>query len=146
MKFVTFSGPSGVQKLGVVVNGDTQVLDLAAAAEILGTDASVFGSMLDLIHAGQDGLDRARQVVAQLSGGKIEAALAGYGSVRLLSPLPRPEQIRDFLCFERHLRQARRQRLKLVAAKQADPDAALQAMIDAGQADPAPIWYEQPIY
>jgi 2-keto-4-pentenoate hydratase/2-oxohepta-3-ene-1,7-dioic acid hydratase in catechol pathway len=57
--------------------------------------------------------------------------------VKLRSPLPEPRQIRDFLAFERHIRQARAHRHLFG--------------ITGGATDPAKveipaIWYQQPTY
>ncbi|MEW5423458.1 fumarylacetoacetate hydrolase family protein [Amorphus sp. 3PC139-8] len=142
MKFVTFDTASKAARPGAVVNDGAHILDLRRAAELSGASAPGFGSLLELIQAGEAGLEWARTLVSR----SPEEALLDAGGVRLLAPLPRPEQIRDFLCFEMHLRQARRQRLQLLASKTADPDQALQRMIDNGQADPPEIWYKQPVY
>ncbi|MEC7763747.1 MAG: fumarylacetoacetate hydrolase family protein [Pseudomonadota bacterium] len=144
MKLVTFHSPDhgGAPRLGAVLSSLTEVLDFAA------TDAAepAFRSMLDLIQAGPETLNKARESVAKAEAGSFAEAVLPLAGVSLLAPLPRPEQIRDFLCFERHLRQARTQRLKLQAAKTADPEKTLQEMIDAGLATPSEIWYRQPVY
>ena len=57
--------------------------------------------MQALIEVGEPALNRAREIVAaaQTGGrGTIDTA-----SVKLLAPLPVPAQMRDFLCFEKHL-------------------------------------------
>jgi 2-keto-4-pentenoate hydratase/2-oxohepta-3-ene-1,7-dioic acid hydratase in catechol pathway len=146
MKLVTFDTGAGNARLGAVVDDGARILDLAGAAELSGVNGDAFASMIDLVNSGEIGLRWATDLVSGVSGGRLDAALRAYEGTRLYAPLPRPEQLRDFLCFERHLKQARRQRLRLVAGKSPDPDAAFQRMIDAGQAEPADVWYRQPIY
>lgn len=82
--------------------------------------------MLALIEAGEPGLDLARELIETASA---ECRLP-MADVRLLAPLPRPTQMRDFLCFEEHLKNSFAQAEKLT-----------------GQAREIPaVWYEQPIY
>jgi 2-keto-4-pentenoate hydratase/2-oxohepta-3-ene-1,7-dioic acid hydratase in catechol pathway len=50
--------------------------------------------------------------------------------VRLAAPLPEPPQIRDFLCFEEHLKNSFAQAAKLTGEEHEIP----------------PVWYQQPIY
>ena len=101
--------------------------------------------MQALIEAGEPALGRAREIVAdaQHSGrGVIDAA-----SVRLLAPLPVPPQMRDFLCFEKHLIQAFA-RMRARARR----DRARSRKSDARDGDKqAPtsvpkIWYERPSF
>ena len=60
--------------------------------------------MLALIDGGPAALERARAVAAKP---KVVHDLA---AVTLLAPLPVPRRIRDFLCFELHVRQSRANR------------------------------------
>ena len=100
MRLITFTA-SGAQRVGAFVDNDRRVVDFVAAS---GGSDPAFSSMQALIEAGTPALDRARAIVAdaQRSGrGVIDAA-----AVKLLAPLPAPPQMRDFLCFEKHLIQA----------------------------------------
>ena len=49
-------------------------------------------------------------------------------SVKLLAPLPAPPQMRDFLCFEKHLIQAFARMRHVRAATTSDPEKALREM------------------
>ena len=100
MRLVTFVA-SGNERVGALIDGDRRIVDFAAARADAGP---AFASMQALIEAGPAALDRAREIAAdaQRTGrGAIDTA-----SVKLLAPLPTPPQMRDFLCFEKHLIQA----------------------------------------
>jgi 2-keto-4-pentenoate hydratase/2-oxohepta-3-ene-1,7-dioic acid hydratase in catechol pathway len=125
VRLATFESAS-TAKLGAVIDGDETIVDLQAAQQSRADSSPALESMLALIEAGESGLELARELV--------EAAPADcrlpLSEVRLLAPLPRPSQIRDFLCFEEHLRNSFAQAEKLT-----------------GQAREIPaVWYEQPIY
>ncbi|MBL8381700.1 MAG: fumarylacetoacetate hydrolase family protein, partial [Burkholderiales bacterium] len=82
--------------------------------------------MLSLIEAGPTAL-------AKLKTG-TPLALQG---VRLLAPIPRPPRIRDFLCFELHVRQSRANRhLFGLGTERLDP----------AKVEIARVWYERPVY
>jgi 2-keto-4-pentenoate hydratase/2-oxohepta-3-ene-1,7-dioic acid hydratase in catechol pathway len=119
MRLLTFQHSSG-PRLGALVENEV-VLDLAAA-----DPQPAFGSMLALIDAGEPGLERARALVAHPAA----AATVPLAEVALLAPLPEPRQIRDFLCFEEHLRNCYATVERLGGPHQEIP----------------PVWYEQPIY
>ena len=57
-------------------------------------------------------------------------------AVELLAPVPEPRQMRDFLCFEKHLRQARANRYLFTGGERGDP----------AKMEIPKVWYEQPIY
>ena len=140
MRLVTFAA-SGVQRIGALVDGDRRIVDFAAAPAAAG---SAFSSMQALIEAGEPALSRAREVVAaaQTSGrGTIDTA-----SVKLLAPLPVPAQMRDFLCFEKHLIQAFARMRHVRAATTSDPEKTLREMEQAGTYNVPKIWYERPSF
>lgn len=129
MRLVTFCTGTGADRLGVWLEND-EIADLTA------TGAAEFASMQALIEGGKPALDAARAAVAG-------APRAGLEAVTLRAPLPVPQQLRDFMLFEKHVRQAARTRLVVDAKKRG----ASQAEIDAIPAPMAPDqWYKQPIY
>ncbi len=126
MKLVSFFTQDGAEHIGSVVDDGRSVIDFTAA-----DTSAVFRSMLDLIDAGPAGLERARE--AERRG----AVRHGIEQVRLRAPLPEPRQMRDFLSFEKHLRQARANRHLLgIAGMPSDP-----AKVELPE-----VWYRQPIY
>jgi 2-keto-4-pentenoate hydratase/2-oxohepta-3-ene-1,7-dioic acid hydratase in catechol pathway len=118
--------------LGALIEGDTEILDLSTC----------FGSMQALIEAGSAGLAAVRAVVAAAPPARRLPA----GAATLLSPLPVPVQVRDFMCFEEHARQAGFNASKFMAKDMPDPAAALAAIEAAGPQPPPKIWFEQPVY
>ncbi|HKR91017.1 fumarylacetoacetate hydrolase family protein [Novosphingobium sp.] len=133
MRLVTFEY-DGAVRLGAILD-DGDILDLAAAAAWAGTTDPAFATMLSLIDEGEGALDRARALAASPPG----EAVLGAAAIRLLAPLPRPTQIRDFSAFEQHMLQSGKVVFTLNA-------------IRAGKEPPKgpivlpKVWYDQPIY
>ncbi len=119
MKLITFEDKDGRQRPGALLDDLETVVDLSAE----------FADVLALIDGGQAALDRARQMV------EARAATVSLDQVKLSAPLPLPRQIRDFMCFEKHSRQAFAASARL-QGKEVDPD----------KYRPPQIWYDQPIY
>lgn len=88
MKFVTYSASGTTARPGLFT--DEGILPLPD------------DSMLELIQAGQDGLDRARNT-------PIENLLP-LNEARLHAPIPRPPTLRDFYAFEQHVKTANQNR------------------------------------
>ena len=124
MKLVTFE-TNGARHIGAVLADGATIADFTAASS-----APHFADMLALIDGGEAALDEAR---ALEQSPKVTVAL---GSVKLLAPVPEPRQMRDFLCFEKHLRQARANRYLFTGGERVDP-----AKVEIPK-----IWYDQPIY
>lgn len=126
MKLVTFDLPTGARHIGALRDDGAHIADFTASS-----GAVHFRDMLALIDAGPAALDDARRLTASAS------VVHALSAVRLAAPLPEPRQMRDFLCFEKHLRQARTQRhLFGITGYPTDP-----AKVDVPR-----IWYEEPVY
>ena len=141
MRLVTFVA-SGMQRVGALQDGDRRIVDFVAVRG--GGAGPAFHSMQALIEAGPPALDLARDIVADArrsSRGVIEAT-----SVRLLAPLPAPAQMRDFLCFEKHLIRAFGRLRQVRAAAAPDPEKALREMEEKGIYAVPKIWYERPSF
>jgi 2-keto-4-pentenoate hydratase/2-oxohepta-3-ene-1,7-dioic acid hydratase in catechol pathway len=141
MRLVTFAA-GGAERLAALIDNDRQIVDFTAARPDAGP---AFASMQALIEAGPPALERARDIAsdAQRDGrGVIDAK-----SVKLMAPLPRPEQLRDFLCFEKHLIQAFTQIQRIRALASPDPDQALSDLEKQGASfKPPKSWYERPSF
>jgi 2-keto-4-pentenoate hydratase/2-oxohepta-3-ene-1,7-dioic acid hydratase in catechol pathway len=129
------------ERLGAL-DGD-QVIDLQAAhAAKAGEAAPALTSMQALIEASEAGMALARSALTSAG----EAARHALAETTLLSPLPCPVQMRDFLCFETHMRQAGDAVARLTALASPDPEAALADLARVGSRPIPPVWYQQPIY
>ncbi len=100
MKLVTFKKDQQIF-LGALCEAENIVVDLQRAhAELYGTNSSIYRSMQSLIDSGEPGLQMAQQLLARMP----KPALVALNQIELLAPLPRPVQMRDFLCFETYHR------------------------------------------
>lgn len=98
--------------------------------------------MQSLIEAGPAAWDEAR-VVARESATKFVHELSRYS---LLAPLPCPLQIRDFMCFEKHVIQAFGAAFRMRARRAATPAEREALLAQADAYRPPPVWYERPLY
>lgn len=124
MKLVTFE-TGGARHIGALLQGEREAVDLTAAEA-----APYFRDMLALIDGGAAALDHARRLL-QRPPKSVKLA-----DVRLLAPVPEPRQMRDFLVFEQHIRNARAITPTFRGGERLDP-----AKVEIPK-----VWYEQPIY
>ncbi|HEX7053087.1 MAG TPA: fumarylacetoacetate hydrolase family protein [Burkholderiales bacterium] len=121
MRLVTFTVGSAAPRAGALVEGDRRVLDLQAAyGRLYHGTSPVLDSVLAIVEAGAQALD----TIDQLLRSPSPAVMHARDDVRLLAPIPVPPQMRDFLCFEKHLVQA----FRAIGGK------------------PPAAWYERPIF
>ena len=126
MKLITFETAVGGQRIGALLPGEARIADFTAS-----DPAPYFRDMLALIDGGEAALEHARRCVA------TPAVTHDLAAVTLKAPVPEPRQMRDFLCFEKHLRQARTQRhLFGITGYPTDP-----AKVEVPR-----VWYEEPVY
>jgi fumarylacetoacetate (FAA) hydrolase len=130
MKLVTYQTEDRRTGVGLLAAGDrivdlTRAFEWAAPSEGPGPGPQP-ESMIALLQAGPDLLAAAAEVNARLAA--LDAAalegLALPASARLLAPVPRPNNLRDFYAFEQHVKAAR----------------ALRNL------DMIPEWYEIPVF
>lgn len=141
MRFLSFL-QSGVSRPGVLLDEDT-VLDIRRAVETLKvTGGQGLNSVLAVIQAGEAGLD----TVGELLAAAPHEAVLALSDLQLQSPLPVPEQIRDFANYEGHCLKAMAASMRLRAASEDDPEAALERMQASGAYVLPAIWYEIPLY
>lgn len=140
MRLVTFLA-SGAERLGALVSENRQIVDFAGAHD--GGDPA-FASMQAFIAEGEDALYRARNIIADAR--RTGRGLIDSAAVKLLAPLPLPAQMRDFLCFEKHLLQSFARLRQLRAAAAPDPEKALREMEAQGTFSVPKIWYERPSF
>jgi len=119
LKLATFVAPDGALRIGVMTR-EGRVAEIAE-----------YPDMLSLIEAGAAGLEAASRAL------KSAKRLFERGSVKLLAPLPRPTRLRDFLCFELHVRQSRANRYLFGMGTE---------RLDPAKVEIAKVWYEKPVY
>ena len=127
MKLATFVSSNAKSAVGVVDTVHRRLLGLKEAARLSGDVASYFDDMLSLIDAGPRGLRHAQQLCEQWNA---DASIP-LSQLKLLAPLPRPQQIRDCLVFEEHFANS----LKRAAERNGRPPQVIPR-----------IWYDQPVY
>ena len=142
MKLVTFSVRGGNPRSGALINDGKKVVDLAAANEVRGRKSLSLGSVLAIVEGGQNALDEAYDTLKSPSGEAVHAREA----VKLHAPIPNPPQMRDFLCFEKHLKQAFAAARKVRAKQSSDPEAAMREMEEKNILAVPQIWYERPLF
>jgi len=140
MRLVTFRH-DGSDHLGALTP-EEGLLDLAEAARQVGADAAPFHSMLALIEAGPDAWERARDLVATAPAAERVAAAA----VTLRAPLPLPPQVRDFMCFEKHVVQAFGAAFRMRASRATSAQERDALLAQAQAYRPPEAWYRQPLY
>lgn len=149
MKLITYEVQGGELKLGALRDDNNAVIiDLAAGADALGLkDAGALGSMLTLIEGGDAAMQLAREIVEEAAR-KPDQTWAGIkgSSVKWKSPLPVPPQFRDCLMFEEHLLNSYSMLRKTLAAREADPVAALAEYEAKGIYRVPAVWYDIPVY
>jgi 2-keto-4-pentenoate hydratase/2-oxohepta-3-ene-1,7-dioic acid hydratase in catechol pathway len=146
MKLVTFTANGRAPRAGGLIQGGKRVVDLQAAHQARWKKTSrSLSSVLAIAEGGPDALDRASET---LKGAATRApkAVLPRSAVKLLAPIPNPPQMRDFLCFEKHLVQAFNAARKLRASQSSDPEAAMREMEANGILVVPKVWYERPLF
>lgn len=143
MKLVTFRDKNNIERPGVWVENDTKIIDFQSSNIKNGSNPEPsFSSILKIIEAGDAAL---AFINTELDNPHSEAIFKTQ-DVPLCSPIPQPPQIRDCLCFEKHLVQAYEVLRKIKASKEPYPEAALLEYEKQGLFRIPDIWYQQPIY
>jgi 2-keto-4-pentenoate hydratase/2-oxohepta-3-ene-1,7-dioic acid hydratase in catechol pathway len=124
MKLVTFE-TGGARHIGALLPGGREAVDFTA-----GDAAPYFRDMLALIDGGAAALEHAKRLLER------PPRRVTLSEVRLLAPVPEPRQMRDFLVFEQHIRNARAMSPTFRGSERLDP-----AKVEIPK-----VWYEQPIY
>lgn len=143
MRLVTFVDAAGVERAGALIDDDRAVLDFQAAYQATqGRESAQLASVLALVEAGEAGLAQARELVAKAPSGAVHERHA----VKLRAPIQPPPQMRDFSCFELHLKQSFAAARRTRALATADPEATLRAMNTRADDRVIDTFNRQPIY
>ncbi|MGB7436960.1 MAG: fumarylacetoacetate hydrolase family protein [Candidatus Acidiferrum sp.] len=87
MRLVRYEGSDGVARLGALT--DQGVINLEAAARILGLPASPFTEMSSFLSAGEGAIDQAQKLIHSIPQG----TLVPLADVKLRAPVPHPGKI-----------------------------------------------------
>jgi 2-keto-4-pentenoate hydratase/2-oxohepta-3-ene-1,7-dioic acid hydratase in catechol pathway len=142
MKLVTFSARGASLRSGALIDDGKTVVDLSAASEAKGRKSNSLGSVLSIIEGGQEALDQAYDAIKS----PPKNAVLARDAVKLHAPVPNPPQMRDFLCFEKHLKQAFAAARKVRAKQSADPEVAMREMEEKNILALPQAWYERPLF
>jgi 2-keto-4-pentenoate hydratase/2-oxohepta-3-ene-1,7-dioic acid hydratase in catechol pathway len=103
MRLVTFRHQNQ-QEIGALADADAHIIRLQAAEQLrTGKTNPHFDSMLAFLQGANAARDAALQTVEFAISQRPEAAFLARAAVDLLSPVPRPESIREFMVFEQHV-------------------------------------------
>ena len=143
MKLITFADNDGHNRLGALLSDETSAIDLRCAYELeFGSSNSHLDSMLALIEGGNEALSLVHSLIDLVP----DDAVLKVDNLTLKAPIPQPPQIRDCLCFEKHLIQAFNVLRKVKAEAEPDPKAALAEFENKGLFRIPEVWYQQPLY
>lgn len=142
MRLVTYRGAGGQLRAGTLIEADSAIVDLALAATAAGSDPVAFASILTLLDGGDEAMAAARALVARAP----TASVIERASVKLCAPVQPPPQMRDFSCFELHLRQSFAAARRARVAHLPDPEAALAEMNTRADDRVIATFQRQPIY
>ena len=119
MKLVTFLGSGSIQpRIGAWINQNRHIVVLEKAAAARDAEAvPFFKDMIAFLAGGRESLDKACALVDWAMDEQTPDLVIESSTVTLLSPVPRPESIRDAMAFEDHIINCiRRAGLKKLAA------------------------------
>jgi 2-keto-4-pentenoate hydratase/2-oxohepta-3-ene-1,7-dioic acid hydratase in catechol pathway len=134
MRLITFhTGRPEASRLGVLMD-DGSAVDLTASGE------PVLADMLSLIEAGEAGLAAADRARAK------GANRLRVDELKLRAPLPLPPQIRDAMCFHKHIRQSQTAQVRRRARESGDPARLAEAERFAETYQLPEVYSRQPTY
>ncbi len=103
MRLITFRR-QGTEEIGALADADTKVVRLQAAEKLRsGSPHPLLSGMLSFLQGGQESRETAEFACDFAISQRPEGVIVERASVELLSPVPRPESIRDFMVFEQHV-------------------------------------------
>jgi 2-keto-4-pentenoate hydratase/2-oxohepta-3-ene-1,7-dioic acid hydratase in catechol pathway len=145
MRLVTYKYKDS-SRAGALLDGDKKVIDLQAAyaSKYDGNTSPYLDSILAIAEGGDEAFELAFDLVSDK--GISSSVIVPRTEVKLLAPIPCPPQMRDFLCFEKHLLQAYTALRTIKAATEVDPEASMREMNAKGILQMPKTWYERPYF
>ena len=147
MRLVTFRH-QGPQEIGTLTQADSKIIRLQAAEALRSGQANPhLQDMPAFLGGGGAARDSAQQAVEFALGQRPDGVVIERASVDLLSPVPRPESIREFMVFEQHVINCTRRfgmpRWMASLDRSVEKTLGRKASLAYRIARP---WYEQPVY
>ena len=103
MRLATFRH-QGVEDIGALTDADSKIVRLQASERLRNGQANpYFQTMLAFLRGGNAAREAGQQAIEFALSERSEDAIIDRASVELLSPVPRPESIREFMVFEQHV-------------------------------------------
>jgi 2-keto-4-pentenoate hydratase/2-oxohepta-3-ene-1,7-dioic acid hydratase in catechol pathway len=147
MRLVTFRN-AGVEEIGALADADSRIVRLQAAEELRGGKPNPhFESMLAFLRGGNAAREAAAQTFEFARSQRPERIFLDRATVELLSPVPRPESIREFMVFEQHVINCTRRfempQWRASVDRLVEKTLGRKATLAYRKARP---WYERPVY
>lgn len=147
MKLVTFLDDAGAAHIGALTDRDRTIIKLQAGALAKdNVESPYFRDMLSFLEGGLPAREEGEAIVRFVEDRRPTGAGVPLDAVTLLAPVPRPESIRDCLCFEQHIINC----IRVVGLKRLAP---LDEWIERVFGRKRSIayfgnkaWYERPVY
>jgi 2-keto-4-pentenoate hydratase/2-oxohepta-3-ene-1,7-dioic acid hydratase in catechol pathway len=148
MRLVTFQQQGGVQEIGALAAADSKIIRLQAAEQLRAGESNPnFQTMLAFLQGGSASREASERTVEFALSRHPEHVLIDRATVRLLSPVPRPESIREFMVFEQHVINCTRRfgmpRWAASLDRALEKTLGRKATLAYRMARP---WYERPVY
>ncbi len=147
MRLVTYADENGTERIGALAGEGREIVALQAGAISRDNAPSpCFENMLAFLEGGARAREKGQEVAAYAQEQRPPGVIIPLDEVRLLAPVPRPQSIRDCLCFEQHIINS----IRVVGLQRFAP---LDEWVErtfgrkrsiAYRANKA--WYERPIY
>ena len=103
MRLATFQH-QGFLKIGALAEADSEIILLQAAEQLRSGEVNPhLQSMLAFLKGASKARDAAQCAIEFALSQRPEGVVTDRASVRFLSPVPRPESIREFMVFEQHV-------------------------------------------
>ncbi len=147
MRLVTFQY-QGAQEIGALAESDSIIIRLQAAEKIRsGEEIPNFQTMLAFLQGASASRDKAQRAIEFALSQRPDGVAIDRSGVDLLSPVPRPESIREFMVFEQHVINCTRRfglpRWLASADRAIEKTFGRKATLAYRMARP---WYERPVY
>jgi len=147
MRLVTFQY-LGQQEIGALADADSKVIRLQAAEKLrTGESSPHFQSMLAFLQGASASRDAAQLTFEFALSQRPDSVAIDRANIELLSPVPRPESIREFMVFEQHVINCTRRfempGWRAAVDRSVEKMFGRKATLAYRKAKP---WYERPVY